>query len=354
MGEKTDRRSFLGKSLLGMGAAGLGAAGAWNPAAAAATPEAASKCDRPAGQCDKPAEKPKTSIAPGSLACGKIGNVSVSRLFLGGNLIGFCSHSRDLIYVHKLFRAYNTEAKIFETLDIALDCGINTILTDAPAWLPVLKYNQQHQRKMQMMVALGVERDKTKMRDAVRRTIDQGGTLLYCHGCSSDEQMMNNRVDLIGQAVELIKAEGVPAGIGSHSLQTTMAAEKQGCNPDFYVKTYHLDRYWSATPKPNREDWCWYGADAYSGEDHNKFNDNMWCLDASAVAAFMATIQRPWVAFKVMAAGAIHPNVAFPNAYRNGADFIVAGMFDFQVEQDVKIAIEGLHKTTARKRPWHG
>ena len=41
--------------------------------------------------------------------------------------------------------------------------------------------------------------------------------------------------------------------------------------------------------------------------------------------------------------------MAFPNAYRNGADFIVAGMFDFQVEQDVKIAIEGLHKTTARK-----
>jgi hypothetical protein len=46
--------------------------------------------------------------------------------------------------------------------------------------------------------------------------------------------------------------------------------------------------------------------------------------------------------------------VAFPNAYRNGADFIVAGMFDFQLEQNVKIAIESLHKTKSRKRPWHG
>ena len=65
----------------------------------------------------------------------------------------------------------------------------------------------------------------------------------------------------------------------------------------------------------------------------------------------MATIKKPWVAFKVMAAGAIHPNVAFPNAYRNGADFIVAGMFDFQVEQDVKIAIEGLHKSDRPQAP---
>ena len=40
-----------------------------------------------------------------------------------------------------------------------------------------------------------------------------------------------------------------------------------------------------------------------------------------------------------MAAGAIHPQMAFTHAYRHGADFIVAGMFDFQVEQDAKIAI---------------
>ena len=54
----------------------------------------------------------------------------------------------------------------------------------------------------------------------------------------------------------------------------------------------------------------------------------------------METVEKPWVAFKVMAAGAITPRMAFPYAYRNGADFVIAGMFDFQVETDVKIAIE--------------
>jgi hypothetical protein len=44
--------------------------------------------------------------------------------------------------------------------------------------------------------------------------------------------------------------------------------------------------------------------------------------------------------------------MAFGHAFRHGADFILAGMFDFQVETDVKIAIESLQKTGSRKRPW--
>jgi hypothetical protein len=68
----------------------------------------------------------------------------------------------------------------------------------------------------------------------------------------------------------------------------------------------------------------------------------------------METVDKPWVAFKVMAAGAIRPKTAFSYAYRHGADFIIAGMFDFQVEPDVKIAIATLRKISNRKRPWRG
>ena len=85
-----------------------------------------------------------------------------------------------------------------------------------------------------------------------------------------------------------------------------------------------------------------------------RFHDNMWCLDAEKTAAFMHTVEKPWVAFKVMAAGAIHPQMAFSFAYRNGADFIVAGMFDFHVEQDAKIAINDVPKFKNRARPWRG
>jgi hypothetical protein len=47
----------------------------------------------------------------GELPKGKIGEHEFSRLILGGNLIDSWAHSRDLIYVPSLFRAYNTEKK---------------------------------------------------------------------------------------------------------------------------------------------------------------------------------------------------------------------------------------------------
>jgi hypothetical protein len=39
-----------------------------------------------------------------------------------------------------------------------------------------------------------------------------------------------------------------------------------------------------------------------------------------------------------LAAGAIHPREGFKYAFENGADFVCAGMFDFQIIEDVIIA----------------
>ena len=63
----------------------------------------------------------------GELPKGRIGEHEISRLVIGGNLIGGWAHSRDLIYVSSLFKAYNTEQKIFDTLMLAEQAGINTI-----------------------------------------------------------------------------------------------------------------------------------------------------------------------------------------------------------------------------------
>jgi hypothetical protein len=297
-------------------------------------------------------KKPKTDIPPGSLPCGKIRNVSLSRLFLGGNLIGGWAHSRDLMYASKLFTSYNTEAKIFETLELGQECGINTIQLDPACWGPVTKYNQQHSTKIQTMVCIPISEDKAKMSETIKAQVDLGATLLYSHGGLTDSFMMGGgRIDAIGQMVDLIKAQGIPAGVGGHSLNMPIACEKNKLNPDFYVKTFHMDRYWSATPKDRRKEYDWMRGDA---SDHDANNDNMWCNNPEETAAFMETVDKPWVAFKVMAAGAIPPQMAIPYAYRQGADFVIAGMFDFQVETDVKVAIEGLRKVGSRKRPWRG
>jgi hypothetical protein len=85
-------------------------------------------------------------------------------------------------------------------------------------------------------------------------------------------------------------------------------------------------------------------------------HDNSWCNDPQAVIDFMATVKKPWIAFKILAAGAIPPRAAFPYAFNNGADFILVGMFDWQIEEDTKLARRVIAAVTSpgskRTRPW--
>jgi hypothetical protein len=65
-----------------------------------------------------PAAENRASSAPATLPCGRIGKASISRLLLGGNLIGGWMHARDLKYSGALFRAYVTEQKLMETFSL--------------------------------------------------------------------------------------------------------------------------------------------------------------------------------------------------------------------------------------------
>jgi hypothetical protein len=345
MSEKSDRRVFLNKALnkglskTVLTAAAIGAACTFEERNLLAALE------------DKANTTPKhkVSIAPGSLPCGKIGKLSISRLVIGGNLIAGFSHSRDMLYLSSLFKAYNTEARVFDTLEICEQCGINMVTVNPTCQAVVERYKRERGGKIQSLVCTHPKTDEAKTQDEVKQLIDAGATALFVRGEDADRFTMEGRIDVIGKAVDLIKRQGIPAGVGSHSLETTMACEKNKLATDFYVKTFHMDRYWSATPEAGREEWCWEKPQA---ADHDGFHDNMWCLDAEKTAAFMATVDKPWIAFKVMAAGAIPPKVGFAHAFRNGADIILAGMFDFQVETDVQIAIDTLKKLDTRPRPW--
>ncbi len=82
--------------------------------------------------------------------------------------------------------------------------------------------------------------------------------------------------------------------------------------------------------------------------NHDEYHDNMFCHAPERTIAFMQDVKVPWIAFKVMAAGAIRPE----DGFRGGADFLCVGMFDFQVEEDAalvgKLAAEAKH----RPRRW--
>ena len=69
-------------------------------------------------------------------------------------------------------------------------------------------------------------------------------------------------------------------------------------------------------------------------------------------AAFMQDVQVPWIAFKILAAGAIPAEDGFEYAFASGADFVCVGMFDFQVGEDVELTRKCVAAAKGRKRAW--
>lgn len=334
MSERGDRRDFLRRGLVG--AAGVTAFGLEEKILLAALQQGANQ--QPATQDDRP------------MPFGQIGNLKISRMLIGGNLIGGWAHSRDLLYVSRLFKAYNTDEKVFETFALCEAHGINTVQLDPRCMDVFHRYLTERGGKMQALVCVNPDADTGKLKSQMESLLSQGATFFYTHGGATDQQMMNGRLDVVAKTVEAIKDMGVPGGVGSHSLSVPKACEENGIGADFYVKTLHSDNYWSATPEELREDFGWFKP---RRDEPFSFNDNMWCIDPEETIEFMKSVRKPWFAFKVLAAGAIHPRMAFPYVLRNGADFVIVGMFDFQIAEDVAFFKDAYYKLGERReRPW--
>ena len=186
---------------------------------------------------------------------------------------------------------------------------------------------------------------ESEIKDEIKQMVDGGVPGLYVWGVACDTLIRAGQVGLIAKTVEMIKAHGLPAGVGGHSLQVPMACEKAQVPCDFYVKTLHTDNYPSAIPKAQRKEYIWL-------EGGPGFYDNMWCINAEETVEFMKSVRKPWIAFKILAAGAIPPREGFSYAFRSGADFVAVGMFDFQIKSNCEL-INRIVKHKERARPWY-
>lgn len=287
----------------------------------------------------------------GTLPKGKIKDHEISRLVIGGNLIGGWAHSRDLIYVSSLFKAYNTEKKIYETLMLAEEAGINTINIGHPTNALMAKYKRMAGSKIKVISQVAPNMKTGDIYEQINSAIEYGADILQVQGNWCDWLVRDKKTEVIVAMLDKIRSHKITAGLASHTIDSLIACEEQGIIPDYYMQTMHHDNYWSAHPKDNRIP---FEVDGDKSPDHNKFHDNMFCLYPDRTVEFVNKAKIPVMGFKILAAGAIEPKDGFKWAFENGADFICVGMFDFQVVSDVNICLDTLKNMQNRKREWYG
>lgn len=349
MEKNIDRRSFLKNSLLAGGVAAA-ALPSFEEKALGAEIKASSAAPGKSAAPAKTGAQAEASAPVGdalALPKGKIKNLEISRMICGGNLIGGWAHSRDLMYVSPLVKAYHTDEKVCETLRLAEQRGVNTVLTNPSADRVLNEYRQRQGGKIQWISDCAT----ADFKEGIRRSVDSGADAIYLQGGICDRLVRDGKLAEIEAALSFMQDQSIPCGLGAHSLETVKRCVQAGFSPDFWVKTLHRDNYWSATPAQNRKPF-----DEIEGKkaDHNQHHDNIWCDNAAETIAYMKDLKKPWIAFKVLAAGAIHPRQAFKWCFENGADFLCVGMFDFQVVENTALAAQALAavEKSGRARAW--
>ena len=286
---------------------------------------------------------------------GKIKGYEISRLICGGNLISGYAHSRDLIYVSHLVQSYFSDEKVIETFKLCEAVGINTMIVRVDNnTLRVLEKYRRRGGTMQWIAQCKATDEDIK--SDVDAAIDNGAIGAYIHGGVCDDYVRQKRVDHLLACLEHIKKyDHVIAGLAGHDLEVIIECERNGLDPDFYMKTLNSGNYWTAGPRLITDpDWTPDPKRIVEPEFGAVVEDNIWSVTPEQTSEFMKEVEKPWIGYKVLGAGAIPPRDGFKYAFHSGADFACVGMFDFQVVEDANLVNEALSELSGRVRPWRG
>jgi uncharacterized membrane protein YphA (DoxX/SURF4 family) len=276
---------------------------------------------------------------------GTIKNISLSRIIAGGNLISGFAHARDLLYVSSWLKTYFTDEKVIETLWLCEACGINTaILRTDEDTIRILGKYRKRGGKIQWIAQTYPQRQDISN---IKLAVDNGAIGALVQGNIADQIIREGRIEDMVKPIDFIKSQGLIAGTAGHSLTVPVACIENGIPVDFLMKTYHHSNYWSATEADNGDPYL-----PKEGNLHQQAHDNIWCMQDVETAAFFKNVSIPWIAYKVLAAGAIKPSEGLRHAFSGGADFACLGMFDFQVVENANTVCEVLNSDLKRERTW--
>ena len=226
----------------------------------------------------------------------KLGELKVSRLILGSNPFFGFNHGNPQASGDEM-RKYYTQEQIMAVMDQAAESGISAVWTPCyEHWIRL--WNKYQEKGGKLKIWLGQPDNFDEMKEHITACAKNGGKAICIQGECVDRAFAQRKYDLVRQWLELIKSFDLPAGIATHKPTTHLVAEEKNLPADFYHQ-------------------CIYQPENYSKECRDTALDTIKKLD------------KPVVAYKVLAAGRLSPEVAFPYVFKHlkPKDGICVGVF---------------------------
>ena len=250
----------------------------------------------------------------------KFGQVEISRLILGANPFYGYAHFNPILST--VMREWYTEAKVVEVLQQCEKYGVNAF-NYVHSERAQADWEQYQARGGRMhLICQGTTDDPAQITSAVKPLA------VFVQGERTDNAFRAGRLETIRDYCKKLRDLGVPmVGVGSHIPEVLAMVEEQGWDVDFYAGCVYNRR---RTDEELRK--------LLGGELPEMPSEVYLQDDPPRMYKILQQIQKPCLAFKILAAGRVrNPEAAFKMAFENikKTDFVIVGMFP-RIKDEVK------------------
>ncbi|MDZ7723747.1 MAG: DoxX family protein [candidate division KSB1 bacterium] len=239
-------------------------------------------------------------IQPASLGSLKISSLCLlTDLFLGE------ANDRATEHLNPLIRSSYDSDRIFATLKLAQLTGMRTIIGFPSTLGPLQQFRRTEGRTLQYIALCPWDEALAR----AEQLIGQGAAACVM---PADYLLAHGRYQLIRAFVDQVKQYGVPAGIAAHSTQAVKWCLNHRIQPDFWLKTCN------------------------TGNAELTRDNPVWCPDPEETLRYMRTLEQPWIASHVLAAGRLPIQGGFEFARRGNPGAMAVSAFDVQIPEYVQ------------------
>ena len=253
-----------------------------------------------------------------------LGKALVSRVIVGHNPPCGNSHVSDALNAEML--AYFTPENVLALYRRAEELGLRTLMIRGD--FRMLDWLERYRRAGGTMNV--VAQTASEMHDIfgnIRILAAAGVEAIYHHGTQTDKFWREGRIDRTRDYLQCMRDAGVAVGLGTHQPDVIDHAQQHGWDVDFYLACfYNLSRV-------PRESSLVTGKTAYERELYLP-------EDRDAMCRMIRAVDKPVIAFKILAAGRLastqeQARAAFRYAFAHikPADAVCVGFFPRDADQ---------------------